>query len=102
MALAEAGYTVAGIDRSEIMVQRAREVAVKRGVDLRLNVDDMRSFTSDQRFDVVTSLFDAINSITEEADLAKVFHDSETVNLALRQFLAEHGEPPRSSKPSAG
>ena len=73
MALAEAGYTVAGIDRSEIMVQRAREVAAKRGVDLRLNVDDMRSFTSDQRFDVVTSLFDAINSITRKPISRKCF-----------------------------
>ncbi|HEX6083585.1 MAG TPA: hypothetical protein VF266_03610 [Thermoanaerobaculia bacterium] len=42
------------------------------------------------------------NLVLIEPDLAKVFHDSETVNLALRQFLAEHGEPPRSSKPSAG
>jgi hypothetical protein len=36
------------------------------------------------------------NLVLIEADLAKVFHDSATVNLALRQFLAEHGEPPRS------
>ena len=74
VVLAEAGYAVAGIDRSEIMVQHARALAAKRGLDLRLNVDDMRSFKSDRRFDVVTSLFDAINYVTEESDLAKVFH----------------------------
>jgi hypothetical protein len=33
-----------------------------------------------------------------EPDLAKVFRDAESVNLALRQFLAEHGEPPQPSK----
>jgi SAM-dependent methyltransferase len=76
VVLAEAGYTVAGIDRSEIMVQRARELAAKCGHDLSLHVDDMRSFKSDQRFDVVTSLFDAINYITEESDLARVFQST--------------------------
>jgi hypothetical protein len=41
------------------------------------------------------------NLVLIDADLAKVFHDSETVNVALRQFLAEHGEPPHSSKGNA-
>jgi hypothetical protein len=38
------------------------------------------------------------NLVLLEPDLAKVFRDSEAVNLALRQFLAEHGEPPLPSK----
>ncbi len=42
------------------------------------------------------------NLVLLAPDLAKVFRDSETVNIALRQFLAEHGEPPQSSKPNAG
>lgn len=37
------------------------------------------------------------NLVLLEPDLAKVFRDSEAVNVALRQFLAEHGVPPRSS-----
>lgn len=41
------------------------------------------------------------NLVLLAPDLAKVFHDSESVNVALRQFLAEHGEPPRSLKPTA-
>lgn len=36
------------------------------------------------------------NLVLLEPDLARVFRDSEAVNIALRQFLAEHGEPPRS------
>ncbi|HYC89335.1 MAG TPA: hypothetical protein VEO54_09000 [Thermoanaerobaculia bacterium] len=40
------------------------------------------------------------NLVLLEPDLAKVFRDSETVNIALRQFLAEHGEPPQSSSKS--
>ncbi len=42
------------------------------------------------------------NLVLLAPDLAKVFRDSEAVNIALHQFLAEHGEPPRPSKPNAG
>jgi len=42
------------------------------------------------------------NLVLLEPDLAKVFRDSDAVNIALRQFLAEHGEPPGSSKSNAG
>ena len=34
------------------------------------------------------------NIVLLEPDIAEAFHDSETVNLALRQFLSEHGSPP--------
>jgi hypothetical protein len=42
------------------------------------------------------------NLVLLAPDLAKVFRDSEAVNVALRQFLEEHGEPPSTSKPNAG
>ena len=38
------------------------------------------------------------NLVLLDPALAKVFRDAETVNVALRQFLSEHGEPPRSTK----
>lgn len=38
------------------------------------------------------------NLVLLAPDLAKVFRDSEAVNVALRQYLAEHGEPPRSGE----
>ena len=38
------------------------------------------------------------NVVLLEPDLAKVFQDSETVNQALREYLSEHGRPPRLSK----
>ena len=37
------------------------------------------------------------NVVLLAPDVAEVFHDSETVSEALRQYLAEHGAPP--SKP---
>jgi hypothetical protein len=41
------------------------------------------------------------NLVLLEPDVAKAFHDSATVNAALRQYLSEHGAPPSGSK-SAG
>ena len=34
------------------------------------------------------------NVVLLAPDIAEVFHDSETVNSALRRYLAEHGAPP--------
>jgi hypothetical protein len=34
------------------------------------------------------------NVVLLAPDVAESFHDSETVNEALRQYLAEHGSPP--------
>jgi len=34
------------------------------------------------------------NVVVLDADLAEVFRNSETVNRALREYLAEHGAPP--------
>lgn len=37
---------------------------------------------------------DGTNVVLLDPDLARVFRNSETVNHALREYLAEHGEPP--------
>jgi hypothetical protein len=42
------------------------------------------------------------NVVLLEPDIAEVFHDSAVVNEALRQFLSEHGEPPKRAKRRAG
>ena len=38
------------------------------------------------------------NIVLLEPDLANVFRDSSVVNQALREYLSEHGEPPKPSK----
>ena len=73
VVLAKAGYRVSGIDRSETIIARARELAAKQNVPLDLSVQDMRSFAAQRQYDVVTCLFDALNYITEENDLSAVF-----------------------------
>ena len=42
------------------------------------------------------------NIVLLDPYIAKVFRDSETVNIALRQFLSEHGAPATAPKRSAG
>lgn len=39
------------------------------------------------------------NVVLLAPDVAEVFHDSESVNRALREYLAEHGVPPSSETP---
>ncbi|MBV8207192.1 MAG: hypothetical protein JO041_10390 [Acidobacteria bacterium] len=34
------------------------------------------------------------NLVLLDRDLSRIFRDSESVNRALRAYLAEHGEPP--------
>lgn len=45
---------------------------------------------------------DGTNIVLLDPDVAKVFRDSETVNIALRQFLSEHGAPVDATKRNAG
>lgn len=42
------------------------------------------------------------NIVLLEPDVAKVFHDSETVNIALRQFLSEHDVPSAQTERKTG
>ncbi len=42
------------------------------------------------------------NVVLLDPDLADIFRDSSSVNEALRQFLAEHGEPFKAGKNPAG
>jgi hypothetical protein len=37
------------------------------------------------------------NVVLLAPDVAEVFHDSETVNIALREYIAEHGAPPHKA-----
>lgn len=40
------------------------------------------------------------NVVLLEPDVATVFRDSAVVNQALREYLSEHGAPPKPSKPA--
>lgn len=44
------------------------------------------------------SYMQGTNVVLLEPDLAGIFHDSAVVNQALREYLSEHGAPPRLPK----
>ena len=43
------------------------------------------------------SYMQGTNVVLLAPDVAEVFRDSETVNAALREYLAEHGAPPQKA-----
>jgi hypothetical protein len=60
------------------------------------NSDEIREQTSApgaERGKYYERYREGTNVVLLEPDVAEVFRDSESVNAALRQFLAEHGAP---------
>lgn len=73
LSFAKAGYQVSGVDASSVMIRNAEELAARHGFAWELSVQDMRLFTLPHRVDIVTCLFDALNYMLNEQDLAAVF-----------------------------
>lgn len=74
VALAKAGYSVSALDGSAVMVRYTEERARAQGVKLGLvQRQDMRSFALPHEFGIVTCLFDALNYLLTEDELAAVF-----------------------------
>lgn len=51
--LAKRGYHVTGIDLSESLLNRAKELAAKEGLDINFQIQDARSLTFSNEFDLV-------------------------------------------------
>src|SRR5579859_7641181 len=73
VVFAKAGYAVTGIDRSTTMIDRSEQRARAAGLEVRLSEQDMQSFFLAYQVDVVTCLFDALNYLLQEEELARVF-----------------------------
>lgn len=71
--LANKGYDMIGIDISEDMLAEAREKAYENENQILYLLQDMREFELYGTVDIIISLFDSLNYITEEEDLLKVF-----------------------------
>jgi len=75
--LVEHGYTVCGIDQSQTMLEKAQsrllELPSAKADQLKFYQGDMRSFRTDQRFDVVISLFHVMSYQTTNQDLQAAF-----------------------------
>ncbi|MEA2441772.1 MAG: hypothetical protein QOH76_3196 [Thermoleophilaceae bacterium] len=71
MPMLERGYEVTACDISPAMVEEARELAA--GTDAEILVADMRELPVLGRFDLVTSIDDALNYLLSEEELRMAF-----------------------------
>jgi len=73
VAMAKKGFQVTGVDLSPHMLQFAREHAKKENVSVEFLLQDIRSLSFVERFDLVTCWYDSLNYILELEDLEKTF-----------------------------
>ena len=78
--LAKRGYKVVGIDKSEIMIKKARE----KSKDVEFYVNDITDFKFDKKFDTCIAMFAVVSYITSTGDVLKAFEN-------IREHLKENG-----------
>lgn len=69
--LAAAGHRVTGVDRSEDLLERARDRAAGSGVEIDYVSADVRDYRPDRPFDVVLNLFTSFGYFDDPADNAR-------------------------------
>lgn len=79
--LADKGYTVLGVERSEEMVTIANQ---KKNENVSFEIADITKFNLNQTFDVATSLFHVISYLTDNKSLLQTFKN-------VHQHLNEDG-----------
>jgi ubiquinone/menaquinone biosynthesis C-methylase UbiE len=67
--LVREGFHVSGFDISAPMIERAREKALRKKLDIEYWVSDAASVQLNREFDAAYSFFDSLNNITEPARL---------------------------------
>ena len=72
LELAERGYDVTGVDRTERYIETARLEARKRSLNAKFVVDDMRDYRSPNRYDVILNLFGSFGYFEDASDDHKV------------------------------
>ncbi len=73
VAMAKKGLQVTGVDLSPQMLQFARKRAEQENVKVEFILQDMRSLTFEERFDLATCWFDSLNYLLELEDLERTF-----------------------------
>lgn len=76
-ALYRLGYEVTGVDRSEAMLQVAREKAA--GTDVEFIEQDLRQLAGLGPFDAVTCLYDSFNYLLSPADLDAALRGADAI-----------------------
>ncbi len=67
--LAKRGYKVIGIDRSDVMVTKAREKEEELNLGIEFQVSDLQHFDLNQKFDAFLCMFAVMNYIIQTEDI---------------------------------
>jgi SAM-dependent methyltransferase len=70
--LAQAGYSVTGVDRTVFFLEEARARAEDAGVDIEWVHEDMRDFVRAETFDLVLSMFTSFGYFDDKAEDTQV------------------------------
>jgi len=76
VAMSKMGYQVTGIDQSQQMIDLARKRSKTERAKVNFQVDDMRSFSFHESFNLVTCFFDSLNYMLTIKDLQEVFRNT--------------------------
>ena len=104
--IAEHGYNIHGVDRSDSILEEAekRKDELKPEIRKRLSYSqgDVRTFTSEKKYDVVTSLFHVMSYMPENNDLQAAFSTAATHVKSGGIFIFDswYGPAVLSDKPS--
>ena len=75
LPLARRGYQVTGADASQAMLNVAASKAASANLSVGWHCSPMQDFALNQQFDAVTCMFNAINYVLEESDLARTLRN---------------------------
>src|SRR5579864_1637034 len=75
VAFAQRGFDVTGVDRSQFMLDRARERAAEAGVQVEWIAEDMHRFRRPEAFDLACSLFTSFGYFKQEEDNLQVLRN---------------------------
>ena len=75
LELSRLGYSVTGVDRTGLYIERAREKADERGLDVRFVQEDMKRFCEPDSFDAVMNVFTSFGYFEDETDDKRVIEN---------------------------
>lgn len=73
LLLAEKGYDITGIDRSESMLAFAKEKVKNKGISVDFFQEDIRYFNLNTKFDTIIAMFAVMGYQTTNEDIEKAF-----------------------------
>jgi SAM-dependent methyltransferase len=73
LRFAAAGFEVVGVDRSPHMLERAKRSALDAGLEIDWLLQDLRDLSLPHEIDFATCLYDSLNYVLRERDLAEIF-----------------------------